>query len=735
MLSSLKGFIQVASNNNAVFSNTKTSDFTIFTSCNSQNIFMGTKANLNTNASMIISSNSIVMNENVGVGKTPAYPLDVAGDVNFTGTLRQNNVPFQTSRWSSNANGIFFMSNVGIGKTATGYPLDVAGDVNFTGTLRQNNVPFQTSRWSSNANGIFFMSNVSIGTSNSSSSSSLLVNGTLEASNIIMPGIINLRGLEISKNAVGTGANLVTMVTNIPGYNNTSNTNFTSSNNFIFNAGATEVARLTGTGRLGLGNNNPAYSLDVTGDVNFTGTLRQNNVPFQTSRWSSNTTGIHIINNVGIGTNNPIANLDVMGSCRLGSHVAPLLSTSGVVIQSSNINLLDSSAQSNFPLLLYSTTNNNIEGTGIAFTSYNGGVVTTDGAIAPGAAITFKRTGTWSTGDMIFKTRSGSNTLDPCVTRMVISSSGNVGIGTSNPSLRLDVTGDMRASTIRVNGNFPFGGNPNIEGVHIGNYTSGRPGIELVGATDGIIDFTLINSDHSGRIYYNHGTNAMTLKTAGADQLHITNTGNVGIGTVSPADKLHVVGCLNLQNGEAGAAPLYTTNQITFGFLGNNHHRHAIRSRHKHDDNVNNALDFYIWQMSDSTNNGIGTRHVMTLNFTGVGIGTRSPTNALDVVGNAKVTGNISAGGIFSTANGTITINSGFQNLFAVTNNQSYLLTMMNGTGDGTWGLSIVVADEGIVTILSGNNIQYQITGGFLQVKSVNNVTYNNIKWSYIRLT
>lgn len=38
----------------------------------------------------------------------------------------------------------------------------------------------------------------------------------------------------------------------------------------------TEIMTLLGTGNLGISNNNPAYNLDVTGDINFTGQLLQN---------------------------------------------------------------------------------------------------------------------------------------------------------------------------------------------------------------------------------------------------------------------------------------------------------------------------------------------------------------------------------------------------------------------------------------------------------------------------
>ena len=77
-------------------------------------------------------------------------------------------------------------------------------------------------------------------------------------------------------------------------------------------------------GKVGIGTTSPSYKLDVTGDINFTGTLRQNGTAFNSgsSQWTTvNTNEIHYsIGNVGIGTNNPTTSddtkLDVRGSIR-----------------------------------------------------------------------------------------------------------------------------------------------------------------------------------------------------------------------------------------------------------------------------------------------------------------------------------------------------------------------------------------------------------------------------------
>jgi hypothetical protein len=96
MTTELRGFINVASNSNVTFSNSLKSDLLFFTSSNSQRILMGTKQN--SNPSLVISNNAMIVNENLGVGNSnPTCSLDVNGDVNFTGTLRQRGTGFQTS--------------------------------------------------------------------------------------------------------------------------------------------------------------------------------------------------------------------------------------------------------------------------------------------------------------------------------------------------------------------------------------------------------------------------------------------------------------------------------------------------------------------------------------------------------------------------------------------------------------------------------------------------------------
>jgi hypothetical protein len=65
----------------------------------------------------------------VGIGtSSPAFALDVVGDINMTGTLRYNGNPFSSSQWLTNSTAIYYNNgNVGIGTSAPTSRLTLTG--------------------------------------------------------------------------------------------------------------------------------------------------------------------------------------------------------------------------------------------------------------------------------------------------------------------------------------------------------------------------------------------------------------------------------------------------------------------------------------------------------------------------------------------------------------------------------------------------------------------------------
>jgi hypothetical protein len=126
-----------------------------------------------------------------------------------------------------------------------------------------------------------------------------------------------------------------------------------------------------------------------------------------------------------------------------------------------------------------------------------------------------------------YKTSSG-----PTYTQyMILNSSGNVGIGVTNPSYRLDVSGDSTSGVIAVrnaaNGRDTFR-SENTSGVrtfNIGNDANGH-GLVLVRGAGGTTTSQIAGN---GDTYFD------------TDTLYIDHsTNNVGIGTTSPDQKLEV---------------------------------------------------------------------------------------------------------------------------------------------------------------------------------------------------
>jgi len=189
--------------------------------------------------------------------------------------------------------------------------------------------------------------------------------------------------------------------------------------------------------------------------------------------------------------------------------------------------------------------------------------------------------------------------------RMRIDQSGNVGIGTSSPSTRLNVIGDIQISRSTT-------------------------------ASDAALNF---GSNANNYIYGGNSSNVMVFATNSSERLRIDNNGNVGVGTSTPSSN----GRLSV-NGNIVLGPL-TRNQAATQTVG-------VWSTGDPADDARANIGFttvaggassssYI---TFATNNyGVSGGERMRIDQSGnVGIGTSSPGQKLDV------NGSINAG----TANG-----------------------------------------------------------------------------------
>ena len=197
---SQQAFINLALSNAYLFPNARAGDLGVLTGTNTQAILVGVS---NTQSVLrITSSNITTSNINLGVNKAdPAYPIDVTGDINFSGILRSGGVPYVGSQWSNNASNVFILtSNVGIQKSNPAFPLDVNGDLNFSGTLRQGGVPYVGSQWSNNASNVFILTS-NVGIQKSNPAFPLDVNGDLNFSGTLRQGGVPYVGSQWSNNS------------------------------------------------------------------------------------------------------------------------------------------------------------------------------------------------------------------------------------------------------------------------------------------------------------------------------------------------------------------------------------------------------------------------------------------------------------------------------------------------------------------------------------------------------
>jgi len=104
--------------------------------------------------------------------------------------------------------------------------------------------------------------------------------------------------------------------------------------------------------------------------------------------------------------------------------------------------------------------------------------------------------------------------------KAVITSAGNVGIGTTSPSCRTHI----RESTLS---GFTPDSNTNLAVEE--NSTSM---IEIAGTDSGILFSDA--SAWAGRIFYTHSTDQMAFATAQSNKMWLTSAGNLGLGTASP---------------------------------------------------------------------------------------------------------------------------------------------------------------------------------------------------------
>jgi hypothetical protein len=360
--------------------------------------------------------------------------------------------------------------------------------------------------------------------------------------------------------------------------------------------------------------------------------------------------------NVGIGTTSPIDKLEVNGGIR-STGLNGFTRINDGVLSASRADGLYLIQEANAPMIMWT---NNTERMRI---SANG-------------AIKFNNYG------------SGTFTGTP-TQRLAVDSSGNVieipigggavdGSGTTNY-----VTKWTDADTIGNSQIFDTGTNVGIGTTNPNYQTAGRLVVDINGSSQSLLGFSIGTNPSA----YIASTSTLTelasvsnplLFTVGSERMRITSSGNVGIGTTAPSEKLDVYGVVRgLFSGNPGTGGI-TGKFLTFSpapygltFRGYGTGTHSIQVQRE-------SNDAEVFSLSLNPNGG------------SVGIGTTTPGAKLHVVGE----------GIFDDGvNGRLTLG------FASSQNDIYSTT----TGFGGWKNFRISSNE-LILSTGGTNERMRIT-------------------------
>jgi hypothetical protein len=595
---------------------------------------------------------TILLNGNVGIGTTsPAYRLDVAGTGRFSGNVlisKSNDATVEVNSTTSASYSAFFHSESGVAKAYWEYVNSTFSDSTRRNYLEAFNSVGGFSVYTAGAKRLDIAS-----TGAATFSSSVTAGAQMSATYYRVSNSNGVSGYLIPQATwlgSGTATNLLIAAEggNSIGFMTNGTTDFrmfintsgnvgigTTSPNFIFQARQTTNANfyigaaVNVANAITIGGVNDAANANIPIEVRYATTF---------ALVDTGTTRVTVASgNVGIGTTAPIYALDAYSTGASTARLRVVGTTNFALTQAQNTS-------------------------GVLYMGI-------DSSTADGFNVGNYSRIIWSSA--AYPLVIAVNDAE----RMRITSGGNVGIGTTSPTAKIDTYG------VRIGRDFSI---TNRATVRLDSNGTGNPADILFGHTAAANETSWTGvywsvssrgeSDNNRFYIYRGGGNPGG--SGEAVIMALQPDGNVGIGTTSPGAKLHIAnGSLGL-NGTDPNFPFFVTDTSTgtnrynlankgmgFNLADDYAQLQLFGANGGYIDFTNAAEDFdarIIYFAGSSFQFSYGT--TMTLNSTGVGIGTTSPTSNLDISGAGTVVGKVrtssnSGAALFTTVNDIGTTN------------------------------------------------------------------------------
>ena len=251
-----------------------------------------------------------------------------------------------------------------------------------------------------------------------------------------------------------------------------------------FATAATERMKISNDGKIGINQNNPTHTLDINGDINFTGIIKRDGTEFFGGFWS--TTGNKLYydtDNVGIGVTDPPNPLTVQGTAATGTMATAAIkygdSTGSQYLFAGSTfgGILSSSGNG----LYIQQTNGNV---GIGTTNFNEKLVVSGNGIFTGT-LKVNTTDEVATTNYVTNTIASSNAASATIletTRTLggvsFNGSSDINLPGVNATGNQDTTGNAATASI-------FAATKNIGGVAFdGSSDINLPGVNATGNQD-----------------------------------------------------------------------------------------------------------------------------------------------------------------------------------------------------------------------------------------------------------